>query len=240
MPKGSNPNSHHNKPTILGLKASEISLLPEQWAFLEIIGRKNKSRGGREVVRAMQVIAKRNWQKSAEIFKCEPTPEALKSKLIEMFPSLQKGRKTADDLIQEIALGECSLDWKPETGFIRIVNLASIAIVDGDRKLVEAYQELASGEIFPRNIEGVAEKIQYPESPQEGALRGLEEELGIIPASLEFIGETFDKNQRSKYQSIESFARKYQFRATLKPEDIKDEYVEDRDGDKTVFRWVLV
>jgi hypothetical protein len=222
------------------LKSSEISLHPEQWAFLEIIGRKNKSRGGREVVQAMQIIAERNWAEAAEMLKCEPTPEGLKAKLIEMFPDIQKGRKTADNLIQELALGECSLDWKPETGFIRVVNLASITVIDGDRKLVEAYQELANNEIFPRNIEGVAEKIQYPELPEEGALRGLKEELGIIPASLEFLVESFDKNQKSKYQGIESFARKYQFRATLKPEDIKDEYVEDRDGDKTVFRWTVI
>lgn len=236
MPKGSNPNSHGNKPSIPGLKSSEISLLSDQWKFLEIIGRKNKSRGCREVIRAMKIIANRNWQQAATVLGCKPTAEAIASKLVELFPLLPKGRKNQHDLIQELALGECSLDWQ-KGNVIRVVNLASIEVVDGDRKLVEAYQQLASGEIFPRNIEGVAEKIQYPESPEEGAKRGLMEELGISPATLEFLEESFDKNQRSKYEGIESYARKYQFRATLRPEDIRDKYIEDRDGDKTVFKW---
>lgn len=190
------------------------------------------------MVRAMEIIAKRNWRQSAQVFKCEPTPQALKAKLIEMFPGIQSGRKTQDDLIQELALGECSLDWRAELGFIRVVNLVTIQVTDGDRKLVEAYQKLASGEIFPRGIEGVAEKIQYPESPTEAAYRGLEEELSVVPATLEFITESFEKNPRSKYEGIESYACKHQFRATLKPEDIREEYQELREGDLTVFKWV--
>jgi hypothetical protein len=237
MPRGSNPNSHKNKPTIPGLKSSEISLFPTQWAFLEVIGQKNKSRGAREIIRAMQIIANRNWIEAAKVLKCEPTPEAITSCLVKTFPGIEKGRKKHTDLVQELALGECSLAFH-DNQLIRVVHLASIAVVDGKRKLVETHQELASGENFPRGIEGVAEKIQFPESPEEAAYRGLLEELGVIPQSLEFVAETFGKNQKSKYVVIESYAQKHRFRATLKTEDIKERYVEDRDGDKTFFEWV--
>jgi hypothetical protein len=157
---------------------------------------------------------------------CKATPEAIAHKLTELFPRINKGRKKAADIVAELALGECSVQ-EYQGQIIRVVNLVSIFVVDGDRYLIEAYQELASGEKFPRTqdglpIKGVSEKMQFPETPEEGAYRGLEEELGVFPRTLEFLSESFEKNQSSKYEGIESYAKKYQFRATLNPEDIKE------------------
>ena len=123
----------------------------------------------------MQIIANQNWNEAAFILGCQPTPEAIAHKLVKYFPAIANGRKNQDDLVQELALGECSLS-NSHSNIIRVVNLAAIEIIDGDRKLIEAYQQLASGEIFHRNIKGVAEKIKYPETPEEGAKRGLMEE----------------------------------------------------------------
>lgn len=238
MPKGSNPQSWNNKPTIPGLHSSEISLQFSQWDFLQVIGQNNKSRGGREVVRAMQIIAKRNWEAAAEMLQVEATPEEIAQKLLLLFPDIKSGKKTHLDFITEIALGESSLAWSVPLGYYRVVNLAKIKVLNGDRHLVETSQILESGEPFPRNLEGVAEKIQYPETPLEAAIRGLQEELGVVSLTLISEGEPYlERNPVSKYKGIESYAMVHNFQATLKPDDIRDEYVEDRDGVKTVFRW---
>lgn len=237
MPRGSNPKSWNNKPTVPDGVNSTITLTSEQWDFLKIIGQGNKAKGGREVVRAMQVIAKKNWSAAATMLECEATPAAISKSIISLYPDIQKGRKTQEDLIQELALGECSLGWH-NNKIVRVINLVLIEVRDGDRRLVEAYQQLASGEIFPRNIEGVAEKIQYPETPHEAAYRGLEEELGVVPKDLKFLSKSFEINPKSKYEGIESYAKKYKFLATLKLEDIREEYQEFREGDLTVFGWV--
>lgn len=237
MPRGSNPKSWNNKPTVPGGVNSTITLTSEQWGFLKVIGQGNKAKGGREVVRAMQVIAKKNWSAAATMLKCEASPAAISKSIISLYPGIQKGRKTQDDLIQELALGECSLGWHNDK-IVRVINLVLIEVRDGDRYLVETYQQLASGEIFPRNIRGVAEKIQYPETPHEAALRGLEEELGVVPKDLKFLSKSFEVNPKSKYEGIESYAKKHKFLASLNPEDIQEEYQEFREGDLTVFRWV--
>lgn len=240
MPRGVNPNSHNNRPKIKNGVASALVLPENQWSFLKVIGRGNKSEGAREVVRSMEIVAKRNWLECANVLGCDPRPETLEARLLELFPGIEKGRKNQANLIQEIALGECSLCRAAsfEGKIIRVVNLVTVAVIDGDRKLVESYQKLASGEVFPRGIEGIAEKIQFPEEPEAAARRGLYEELNVIPATLEFIFTKLDKNQKTKYQVIESFAKRHHFLATLKPEDIKEQYEEDWDGDLTVFNWV--
>lgn len=189
------------------------------------------------MVRAIEVIAKRNWREAAALLECQETPVAIGDKLIKLFPAIAHGRKNQDNLIQELALGECSLSIH-EGEIVRVVNLAKIDVFDSDLVLFEVYQELENGERFFRNIQGVAEKIQYPESHEEGARRGLLEELGVYPATLTYNGEAFDKNQRSKYEGIESYALSHKFVATLHPKDVKEEYVEIRDGVTTVFRWL--
>jgi hypothetical protein len=47
--KGSNPNSHNNKPK-LGVKHREVGLTPEHWEVVKQVGEGNYSRGMRSLM----------------------------------------------------------------------------------------------------------------------------------------------------------------------------------------------
>lgn len=237
MSKGSNPASHNNKPTIPDGRISKITLPSGEWDFLKIIGSGNQSKGCREVLRMIQVIANRNWTEAAQVLNCESLPDAIAMKLTQLFPDITYGNKTQDDIVQELALGECKLQQK-EGEVIRVVNLVTIEIEHEGQLLVEAFQELHNGKRVNRCIVGVAEKVQHGETPKQAARRGISEELeGITPEALEATGFNFDPNKVSKYRGIQSFAAKHMFKATLKLEDIRERYEEIREGVRTVFVW---
>lgn len=186
-----------------------------------------------------QIIANRNWAKAATVLQCEPSPDAIAEKLIELFPKITTGNKTQEHIIQELALGECELASKGGS-IVRVVNLVTIKIENQGKLLIEAFQELHNGKRVDRRIIGVAEKAQTGETPEQAALRGIAEELeGISPQTLESTGFEFEPNSVSKYKGIQSYAAKYTFEAVLKPEDVRDRYEEFREGDRTVFVWAI-
>jgi hypothetical protein len=83
--------------------------------------------------------------------------------------------KRVDDLWAEIAGGDCVLK---EASPYRLVSVVQLIVRRGDAYLVEAEQELVSGQRRSRN-RPPSEKLKSTEGYAAGALRCLWEELGL-------------------------------------------------------------
>jgi hypothetical protein len=84
--------------------------------------------------------------------------------------------KSVGDLWREITQGDSQLVDEPP---LRRVQVVELRIHRDGLLLVEAAQELASGELRRRN-QPPAEKLKPGESPRDAARRCLNEELGVV------------------------------------------------------------
>lgn len=103
-----------------------------------------------------------------------------------------EGTKTVLHLWEEIVAGETILQDEPP---LRIVDAVEIIIRQGDRVLYEVAQEMEGGSSRPRCYPP-SEKIKRGESYQEAAMRGLFEELNLLPTAITLHLETYQQRQR--------------------------------------------
>lgn len=103
-----------------------------------------------------------------------------------------EGTKTILHLWEEIVAGETSLQDEPP---LRIVDAVEIIIRQGDRVLYEVAQEMEGGGSRPRCYPP-SEKIKWGETVQQAALRGLNEELGLVAAAITLVENSYHQRQR--------------------------------------------
>lgn len=150
--------------------------------------------------------------------------------------------KSWEALLEEIASGECQIDYssgKP----VRVIEVASIDVIapDGSR-LFEAYQEFSDGRRRERKLWGVSEKFKPGEKSDRSLIRrALKEELGIegkdILASCFDSKYTVERKESPSYPGLVTEYRKFKAEVKISAEAVKPEYVEIQADKKTVFIW---
>lgn len=170
-------------------------------------------------------------------------------KLLDRFQiNRDKWRKKISDLYSEVKIGDCILSI--EKGKLhRLVNGVSIKCFYtnglGDRyQLIENKQIFKNGQELKRNLKCVSEKLQTGESPEQGAIRGLFEELKIsgpdvhvIPFPEENRCDTVDAPD---YSGIQTTYDTSVFTCEIPESHYKNSYEEVQDDWTTSFSWVKI
>ena len=105
------------------------------------------------------------------------------------------GAKTVSDLWDELQNRDIRLHGDPP---LREVALVQVFIRRGDEVLLELAQEFESGLQRHRHIPP-SEKMRGGESYREAAVRGLYEEIGIAPADICFIADSYQQFHRDTF-----------------------------------------
>jgi len=95
------------------------------------------------------------------------------------------GAKTAVHLHRELEEGDCLLLDNPPRRVVRVVELI---ITREGLQLMEVAQEMADGRLRHRSLPP-AEKMKTGETVEAGAIRGAEEELGVLKTAVSIIGD---------------------------------------------------
>lgn len=190
-------------------------------------------------------------QEIAEIIKEKPPKDLLEKKVKELLTSVcidyskwGKGNsRTFDDFLRELVRGESKLSLDSKGKLLRTVSIACIDITYRDLKLIEERQVFEDGRVRIRGLSAtVTEKILPEEDPEKAALRGLEEELGIINT------DTFnavDKKESLRiespsYPGVRSRYIVHHFEATIDSNEYQPEgYIEQNkdEGLTAFFKW---
>jgi ADP-ribose pyrophosphatase YjhB (NUDIX family) len=101
------------------------------------------------------------------------------------------GAKTVENLWTELVEGESQLQDDPPQRQVRIVN---VMIRDGQLLLVEGEQEFGANQSRYRG-QPPAEKLKPGESPVEGAIRCLQEEMEVNPSRVQILAWTEEPEQ---------------------------------------------
>ncbi|MFN8456945.1 MAG: NUDIX domain-containing protein, partial [Anaerolineae bacterium] len=91
--------------------------------------------------------------------------------------------KSVENLWSEIIAGETELQDEPP---LRLVRIVQVLVYQRDKTLVEVGQEFGEGQQRYRGFPP-SEKVKPQESPQEAALRCLQEELQVEPNQAELV-----------------------------------------------------
>src|SRR4051812_3449495 len=112
--------------------------------------------------------------------------------LLNKFPNIDQSKwiKTIDNLLEEINNNKCTLEVQ-NGNLYRCVRVATVECYyvnnQGQRfKLMESKQIFKNGNELKRGFYHVSEKLLPYETPVEGAIRGLKEELQIIISPKQF------------------------------------------------------
>jgi hypothetical protein len=131
------------------------------------------------------------------------------------------GAKTVAHLHQEIEEGESQMTFSPE-GVTRSVRVAWVDVLYLDTQgdiycLVEDRQEYNDGRTRTRSLStSLGEKLKPHESAPEGALRAIEEELGIKTVqSLHALGSESTTHTPDSYPGLESQYETHAFAAVI-------------------------
>jgi hypothetical protein len=154
--------------------------------------------------------------------------------------------KGIGDLWEEVRSGETILVQRGKE-VVRQVSVARIFVYytddNGQRyQLVETKQVRKDGNVRERGFDYVAEKFKASENPQQAALRGVGEELGIsISTGLSSRGISTEERKSPSYPGLKSEYKFHLFELTLDPSQFKEEgYVEDDEKKKTYFEWKII
>lgn len=157
---------------------------------------------------------------------------------------LDTGSKNIRRLWQEIVDNDCVIALNQNDVITRYVRVGSgIIQAPGNptEVLLETYQRFKSPEITKRIRERnnlPAGKIHVNEPADEGFLREMREELGLVEDyEPELIG-THTKTETSRsYRGLLCHFEMYYYKLELKGHDIKTEYIEDNENHEIRFEW---
>lgn len=151
--------------------------------------------------------------------------------------------KTTNSLFREILRNESKLELLDGA----LVRRTRVACVDvffrlGEKtlRLKEERQLMGDGRTRERNLEtGVNEKLVGDEDPLLGAIRGLEEELGLTrPVGLRKVSRKDEPRDAISYPGLTTLFERHFFEIFLTEEQFRAEgYVEEESGKKTYFVW---
>jgi hypothetical protein len=109
--------------------------------------------------------------------------ECLQTYAIDLSTWGKENAKNIMQLFEEINNGECWLEGNP---LIRVLPIVQVIVHADDKILIEVSQELCDRRIRERNLPP-SEKMKPNEDWKTAAIRCLDEELGIVPAQINFI-----------------------------------------------------
>jgi hypothetical protein len=154
--------------------------------------------------------------------------------------SHELGKKTINDLNNELNKGESSLELK-NNQLYRITKVSSIEVkVKIGTKIftvVEDKQIFLTGMIRKRGLRNISEKIREQETPESAAWRGLQEELGLTTdKQLIFLGETTTESQSPSYPGLSCRYQVFNYQITLDEQELKNmKFFEYRNNKVTFF-----
>lgn len=156
--------------------------------------------------------------------------------------------KSVSALYKEVKNGECILGI--EGGKLHChVNGVVIKCFHtnclGERfQLFEEKQVFKNEQTRMRGHKFVAEKLKSGESPEQGALRGLAEELqisgpdvNVVPLFEENKSETIESPD---YRGIQTSYNTYVFSFEVSDSHYKNFYIEDQEDKQTFFSWIKI
>ncbi|MBA3238107.1 MAG: NUDIX hydrolase [Parachlamydiaceae bacterium] len=156
--------------------------------------------------------------------------------------------KSVSSLYDEVKNGDCILVI--EEGRLR--SLVTGVVIkcfhtnsQGERyQLVEDKQVFKDGQTRKRGHKFVAEKLRSGESPEQGALRGLVEELQISGPDVHVI-PLFEENKcdivdSPDYKGIQTCYNTYVFSCEILDSYYKNSYVEVQADKQTYFSWAKI
>lgn len=156
--------------------------------------------------------------------------------------------KSVSDLFDEIKRGDCRLSI--ENGKLhRYVEGVAIKCFyinsQGERfQLIEEKQIFKNGQVCERRHPFVAEKLQFNESPLQGALRGLAEELQISGPDVHLIAlpqeNKSDTIDCPTYKGIQSSYNTSVFYCEIPHALYRSFYIEEQEDKQTFFSWIKI
>ncbi len=156
--------------------------------------------------------------------------------------------KSVPALYNEVKNGDCILvieDGKLHSRVNGVVIKCFYTNTQRERyQLFEEKQVFKNGQTRERGHKFVAEKLQSGESPEQGALRGLSEELQISGPDVHVI-PLFEENkcdsiESPDYRGIQTSYNTYVFSCEISDSHYKNFYVEDQEDKQTFFSWVKI
>ena len=175
------------------------------------------------------------------------------SELVELllkYPSINTELwvKSVSSLYKEIVDNDCVIGIENEKLHRRVDVVKVKCFYTNDQgekfQLIELKQVFKNGHIRERGHKYVAEKLQFGEIPEQGALRGLKEELQLKSEDIKIISlpdeNTFEKSISQSYKGLECSYNMYVFRTEIPEVDYKEMYIEDQPDKQTFFTWIKV
>ncbi len=156
--------------------------------------------------------------------------------------------KSVFALYNEIKNGECILGIKNGKLHCHVNGVIIKCFYTNTQQrrfqLFEEKQVFKNGQTRKRGHRFVAEKLKFNESPAEGALRGLAEELQISGPNVHvvplFEENKCDTRESPDYKSIQTTYNTSVFFCEISDSHYKDYYVEDQEDKQTIFSWIEI
>ena len=156
--------------------------------------------------------------------------------------------KSVSDLFTEIKKGGCRLTI--ENGMLHR-HVEGVAIKcfyinsQGERfQLFEEKQVFKNGQVRERGHLFVAEKLQFNESPEQGALRGLAEELQISGPDVHVISMPEENKCNTidcpTYKGVQSTYNTSVFYCEIPDSHYRSFYIEEQEDKQTFFSWIKI
>lgn len=168
-------------------------------------------------------------------------------RILSEFPEIKSDKwiKSVSALYTEVKEGECVLGVQ-DNNLVRRVRVVAINCFHtnnhGERlSLYEEKQVFTDGRVRNRDMEHVAEKLKHNETPEEGARRGLAEELQIEGPDIQ-LKALEEENQVTEedspsYKGIRTIYNTYVFSCEVPGSHFKESYVEVQNDKSTYFQW---
>lgn len=176
------------------------------------------------------------------------SPEDLIELLLHFQIKTDDWIKSVSDLFDEIKKGDCRLSI--ENGMLHryvegVVIKCFYTNSQGERyQLFEEKQIFKNGQVRERGHPFVAEKLQFNESPEQGALRGLAEELNISGPDIDLIPlpeeNKCDTMDCPTYKGIQSTYNTSVFYCEIPDSHYRSFYVEEQEDKQTFFSWFKI
>jgi hypothetical protein len=151
--------------------------------------------------------------------------------------------KSSKELMLELRDGDCEIIMRNGTP-VRQVRVVTVQVISPNRRqhLVETLQKFHDGRMRARMLEGVSEKLKTHEEPLDGAVRAIEEELGIRIFSVDLDrAEEYEefkfRPHSTSYPGLPAEYTLYNYVWFMPDQHYKPGYIEDDGVKETYFCW---